>query len=108
MILLKYNIFLERKDLKNILYHVLIKLTILGIIGGKLKGYALIGWGLPLLLMGLPFVIFLHDLGRDPRCFISWENEVKLLFFIPQGVLCAIATFCGVVVFTNLTTTALR
>lgn len=58
--------------------------------------------------MGLTYLLFLHDLGDDPRCFIAWENTPKYVFFAPQMLFVFCSFFFGTIVLCNLATPALR
>ncbi len=55
-----------------------------GVIGGKTTGYVTISYGLPLFNIGLTMLLYGDDFGKDPRCFIGWENETKNVFFYQQ------------------------
>lgn len=79
-----------------------------GVIGGRLKSYLTISWGMPLISVGLNFLLYLMDLGEDPRCFISWENPPKFIFFGFQLVFIFVSGGCACVVLCNMSTTALR
>ncbi|XP_050733459.1 uncharacterized protein LOC127007021 [Eriocheir sinensis] len=79
-----------------------------GVIGGRLKSYLTISWGLPLISVGLTYLLYLMDLGEDPRCFISWENPPKFIFFGFQIVFVIVSGGCACVVLCNMSTTALR
>nr|XP_053630924.1 adhesion G-protein coupled receptor D1-like [Cherax quadricarinatus] len=79
-----------------------------GIIGGRLQAYGCVGVGLTLISVGCAYTFFLQDLGNDPRCFISWSNFPKLLFFSPQVAFCCVGLFCAIVIFFNLHTASLR
>jgi len=57
-----------------------------GAIGGKLRCYVAFSWGVALLSLGYAMLMHIHDYGTDPRCFIGWEDEVKLTMFIPLAV----------------------
>lgn len=79
-----------------------------GIIGGRLGCYGCLSVGITLVSVGLGYTFFLQDLGTDPRCFISFNNFPKLLFFSPQVAFCCVGLFCGVVIFFNMRTASLR
>lgn len=51
-----------------------------GIISGRNKVYGPIGYGSPFLVLGLLFLFFADDLGVDPRCFVGWNRNAKLLY----------------------------
>ncbi|XP_042211664.1 adhesion G protein-coupled receptor B1-like isoform X1 [Homarus americanus] len=79
-----------------------------GVIGGRLRVYIPISWGMPLISVGLTYLLFLLDLGEDPRCFISWENPAKYVFFSFQLLFVFVSLICAIVVLTNMSTPALR
>lgn len=80
----------------------------LGVIGGKLRAYFFLSWGITISSIGVTYISFLRHLGTDPRCFISWTNEVKGVFFVPQLGFCMAAVFFVCIVFFNLHTSHLR
>lgn len=88
--------------------HACFKAITSGIVGGRLRAYWFICWGIPLISMGLTYLLFLQDLGDDPRCFIAWENPPKYVFFSPQMVFVFFSFFFGTIVLCNLATPALR
>ncbi len=63
-----------------------------GIIGGKTWSYILVCYGLPLFDVGLTMYLYGDDYGRDPRCFIGWENDTKHVFFFLQMATIAVRT----------------
>lgn len=67
-----------------------------------------LSWGLPLISMGSTYAFFMRQLGDDPRCFISWENPAKIIFFGFQMVFVFFSCLCGIVVLCNMATPALR
>ncbi|XP_063875718.1 uncharacterized protein LOC135108533 [Scylla paramamosain] len=88
--------------------HATFKAITSGVIGGRLKSYLPISWGLPFISVGLNYLLFMLDLGEDPRCFISWENPPKFVFFGFQLLFVLVSCFCACVVLSNMATTALR
>ncbi len=52
-----------------------------GIIGGKTLGYVPLIYGGPMIDIGVSMYLYGNDYGRDPRAFIGWDNETKLVFF---------------------------
>ena len=52
-----------------------------GIIGGKTWSYIPLGYGAPLLDIGITLYMRGKDYGTDPRAFVGWENDTKMLFF---------------------------
>nr|XP_045598695.1 uncharacterized protein LOC123758371 [Procambarus clarkii] len=79
-----------------------------GVIGGRLHSYIPISWGLPLISVGVTYLFFLFDLGEDPRCFISWANPAKIVFFGFQMFFVSISFICATIVLCNMATPALR
>ncbi|XP_071518114.1 uncharacterized protein [Panulirus ornatus] len=79
-----------------------------GVIGGRLKAYVAISWGLPFISVGLTYIMFMMDLGDDPRCFISWYNPAKIVFFSFQMVFVLVSIVGATVVLSNMSTPALR
>ncbi|XP_069940170.1 adhesion G-protein coupled receptor G2-like [Cherax quadricarinatus] len=79
-----------------------------GVIGGLLRAYLPISWGLPLISVGLTYLLFLFDLGEDPRCFISWENSPKYVFFGFQMFFVFFSFIHASIVLCNVSTPALR
>ncbi|XP_063875731.1 uncharacterized protein LOC135108542 [Scylla paramamosain] len=79
-----------------------------GIVGGRMKQYGYLSAGMPLVSVGCTYTFFLYDLGNDPRCFISWYDSPKEVFFAPQIIFCWVALFCALVIFFNLHTAAFR
>ena len=53
-----------------------------GIISGRTKIYFPIGYGTPLIPIGLLFLIYHDDFGVDPRCFVGWNDEAKTLYLL--------------------------
>ena len=51
--------------------------TAYGVIGGKTVAYCCLAYGAPALNVGLTMALYGDDYGRDPRCFIGWENATK-------------------------------
>ncbi|KAF2364339.1 GPCR family 2 secretin-like, partial [Trinorchestia longiramus] len=88
--------------------HASFKAITSGEVGGKLNSYSCIAWGIALFSVGVPFAFFERDLGTDPRCFVTWENNGKAAFFLPQVACVCVAFFFSIVVFFNLSTPALR
>lgn len=73
-----------------------------------MKQYGYLAAGVTLISVGCTYTFFLNDLGNDPRCFISWYNTPKEVFFAPQVVFCGVALFCAIVVVVNLHTAAFK
>ncbi len=53
----------------------------IGVMGGKTWAFIFVSYGLPILNVGITFFFFGSNYGTDPRCFIGWENDVKMVFF---------------------------
>ncbi|XP_066945236.1 uncharacterized protein [Macrobrachium rosenbergii] len=87
----------------TMLGHAGFKATTRGIIAGRLQSYALVSFGVTMILIGISITFFIHDLGTDPRCFISWFDGDKLvLFFFPVVVCLGVSLFFGCVVLFNV------
>ena len=52
-----------------------------GIIGGKTWAYIPLGYGAPLIDVGMSLYFTADDYGTDPRAFLGWENNTKWYFF---------------------------
>lgn len=61
--------------------HFLCRAITSGIIGGKTLGYIFLAYGIPFLNVGITYYLHGEDYGTDPRAFIGWLNETKLIFF---------------------------
>jgi len=79
-----------------------------GIIGGKTICYIPLGWGAGFIGLGLTWFMYGADIGTDPNCFIGWENETKLPFFIMNYVALGVALLLSVVVIFNASTPQTR
>jgi hypothetical protein len=64
-----------------------LRAVVSGIIGGKTWSFIFISYGLPIVNVGLTIFLFGDDYGKDPRCFIGWENQTKHVFFIQHLVI---------------------
>ncbi|XP_068212715.1 cadherin EGF LAG seven-pass G-type receptor 1-like [Palaemon carinicauda] len=91
-----------------VLGHASFKAITAGVISGRLRAYFFLAWSVPILSMGLTYLLFFHDLGLDPRCFMSWVNEPKYCFFGPQIFFSAVSFIFGCIVICNMSTPALR
>jgi hypothetical protein len=60
-----------------------------GIIGGKTWSYIPMGYGAPMINLGVTLYMVGKDYGTDPRAIIGWENDTKMFFF--YGILPTIA-----------------
>ena len=71
-----------------------------GIIGGKTWGYIPMIYGIPLIDIGVTMLLYGDDYGRDPRAFIGWANDTKMIFFYGQLVTAGLAVLlCSVIMF---------
>ena len=50
-------------------------------ISGRGKVYVPFGYGTPISIIGVLFLLYANELGTDPRCFISWDDTPKALYF---------------------------
>ena len=73
-----------------------------------MKQYGYLSAGVTLISVGCTYAFFLYDLGNDPRCFISWYNSPKEIFFAPQIVFCGVGLFCAIVILFNLQSAAFK
>ncbi|CAG0922095.1 unnamed protein product, partial [Notodromas monacha] len=79
-----------------------------GVIGGKLRAYMFLCWGIPFLSVGYALFQDMLNYGNDPRCMISFDNDMKWVFFGPLLTLASVGfLFCAIVV-CNVSTPALR
>lgn len=79
-----------------------------GIVGGKTWAYIPIIYGVPMIDIGVTLYLYGNDYGRDPRAFIGWFNETKMVFF--YAILIAVGLsvlLCFVIVF-NISTPKTR
>jgi hypothetical protein len=58
------------------------KAIIYGVIDGETRAYSYVSYGAAIFNVGLTMFLYGDDYGRDPRCFIGWENETRNVFFI--------------------------
>lgn len=103
-----HGFFLAAGGWMAMMGHTAFKTITAGVIGGKLRAYFFLSWGITISSIGVTYISFLRHLGTDPRCFISWTNEVKGVFFVPQLGFCMAAVFFVCIVFFNLHTSHLR
>ena len=68
-----------------------------GVIGGLAKAYACLGWGIPVILLGLTWFLYGNDIGTDPECFIGWEAQTKLPNFAYSFTCSAVSTYVNTV-----------
>jgi len=61
--------------------HAIFKALTSGIISGRGKVYVPFGYGTPISIIGVLFLLYANELGTDPRCFISWDDTPKALYF---------------------------
>lgn len=99
---LVHGFYLAASAFTTMVGHAGFKATTKGIIGGRMTPYMLISCGLTLISVGFSVVFFLHELGTDPRCFISWFDEVKYIFFLPLMMCVFVAVFFVIVIFFNI------
>jgi len=79
-----------------------------GIITGKLSAYVSIAYGIPLVSLGVAFILGSDSYGSDARCMISVNPHVKWMFFGPLIVLSSIGFLLSSIVACNLNTPAMR
>jgi len=61
--------------------HAIFKALTSGIISGRAKIYVPFGYGTPITIIGVLFLLFANELGTDPRCFIAWDDIAKSVYF---------------------------
>lgn len=54
------------------------------------SSYSFLSYGFSIFNAGLTIYLYGDDYGKDPRCFIGWENETKSIFFYHILTLCAV------------------
>lgn len=79
-----------------------------GIILGRSRVYIPIAWGGSILALGYNIFFGLEEMGNDPRCLLSWENQVKWNFFIPVLSAAGVSLTVMVVLLCNIATPAMR
>ena len=82
--------------------------VVTGEIGGRLRVYWLLGWGVPLICVGVNILLNFEGMDNDPRCFIGWKNHVKWIFFYPVLTLLGMALVISTVTMCNIATPQLR
>lgn len=85
-----------------------LRATTKGIIGGYISAYVSFSYGLPFINMGLTMFLYGEDYGKDPRCFIGWENSTKFVFFYHILIMVSVAFVLCLIVIVNLTTPQTR
>ncbi|KAK7080264.1 hypothetical protein SK128_016792 [Halocaridina rubra] len=100
---LMHGLYLNGGLCVAVLSHAGFKAVTAGIIVGRLQPYLLIPSGITLITVGISFIFFIHELGTDPRCFMSWYDDVKIiLFFLPILIASLVSIFFSIVIFFNL------
>jgi len=79
-----------------------------GIISGKLLAYIPIAYGLPLVSLGVSYVLASYSYGTDPRCMVSLEASAKWMMFGPLIFLSGVGFLLSCIVACNLNTPAMR
>jgi hypothetical protein len=62
-----------------------------GIVGGKTWSYVFLSYGVPFFNVGVTMFLYGKDYGKDPRCFIGWENDTKYVFFYQMLLVAAVS-----------------
>ncbi|GAB6025808.1 LATrophilin [Chamberlinius hualienensis] len=71
--------------------HALFGTMMHGIVGGKLKAYFPFAWGCPMLCVGVAILSDFKDYGMEPRCIVSWNDNLKWTLFAPVLIFGAFA-----------------
>ncbi|CAG0888932.1 unnamed protein product [Darwinula stevensoni] len=79
-----------------------------GIVGGLFKPYFAFCWGLPLVSVGTALLMDMMRYGTDLRCMISFDNDIKLIFFGPLIAFAIVGFLLAAIVACNLTAPRLR
>ena len=82
--------------------HAVFKALTSGIISGRDKIYLPLGYGTPVTIIGVLFLIFPNELGTDPRCFIAWDDATKSIYFYYMFGLGFIAFVLAMIIMFNL------
>lgn len=73
-----------------------------GIISGRTKVYFPFGYGTPFIPLGILFLMYNDDLGIDPRCFVAWNDNAKLLYLGYNLGVCAMAVIYAIIIIFNI------
>ena len=82
--------------------HANFKALTAGIVSGRVKVYMPFGYGTPVAIIGVLFLMYADELGTDPRCFISWVQEPKVIFFLYIICLAFIGIVFSVIILFNI------
>ncbi len=73
-----------------------------GIVSGRNGVYRPFGYGTPFLPLGLLFLFYTDDLGVDPRCFVGWNMDAKLLYLLYNVGVAATGCVFSIIIMFNL------
>ncbi|XP_037076257.1 uncharacterized protein LOC119097315 [Pollicipes pollicipes] len=79
-----------------------------GVVGGKLRSYLCISFGVSLISLGYALATESHRYGDDPQCMMGWETDVKLIFFSPMMLCLVFIALSVVLIMCNMGTPQLR
>ena len=82
--------------------HATFRAFTLGIISGRNTVYIPFGYGTPFALLGSLLLFFNDELGTDPRCFISWDDVTKSVFFYYMFLITAIGVIYAIIILFNM------
>ena len=82
--------------------HATFRAFTLGIISGRNTVYIPFGYGTPLALLGALLLFFSDELGTDPRCFISWDDTTKSVFFYYIFLVTSIGVIFSLIILFNM------
>ncbi len=82
--------------------HATFKAFTAGIISGRNKIYRPFGYGTPLLPLGLLLLLYPDDLGVDPRCFVGWNVNAKLVYLLYNVGVAFVSCVLAVIIIFNI------
>jgi len=88
--------------------HACFKAITSGLVGGRASMYILMGWGLPLIILGYDILENLQDMGTDPMCMVGWDNYVKWHLFSPIICCAGISFVLMLIVMCNINNSMIR
>ncbi len=64
--------------------------------------YAPFGYGTPFFPLGLLFLFWPDDLGVDPRCFVGWNMDAKMVYLLYNVGICFLGCIFAVIIIFNI------
>lgn len=83
-------------------FFVILQAITSGIISSRGKVYLPFGYGTPLSIIGVLFILYSDELGTDPRCFIAFYYRTKALYFYYLLILTLIGVIIALIILFNL------